>query len=340
MKRGVCSLLVFVAGCSGGIQSAVSPASVEARHLDSLFWSFFGVLSVTYVLVVLATALAAWRGARRRRSEPDAPPSPHDDATTHRRLARRIGIAAGLSAIVLFTLLVQSEVVGHAVDDVPVGSDTLQVDVIGHQWWWQIQYRSEQPSQRLTTANELYLPVGRPVVLHLSSRDVIHSLWVPNIHGKMDLIPGYERKLVVRIDRPGVYRGQCAEFCGAQHAHMGLRVFAVEPERFERWREAQLRPAREPATDVQRRGRDVFVQSSCVLCHTIRGTPAAATFGPDLTHLASRSTIAAGSRSNTRGNLAGWILDPQSIKPGAKMPPNRLGGEDLQALLAYLGSLR
>jgi cytochrome c oxidase subunit 2 len=174
----------------------------------------------------------------------------------------------------------------------------------------------------------------------LRANDVIHSLWVPNLSGKKDLIPGRTATLRLRADKPGSYRGQCAEFCGLEHALMALLVHAVPPSDYEAWAANQRQPAREPVDAVARRGREVFLGTSCTMCHTITGTTAQARLGPDLTHLASRQTIAAGMFPNNRGHLAGWIGDPQALKPGVNMPANTLPPDDLQALLAYLETLR
>jgi cytochrome c oxidase subunit 2 len=178
------------------------------------------------------------------------------------------------------------------------------------------------------------------VVLKLQSPDVIHSFWVPNLAPKKDVIPGHTLTLALRADKPGVYRGQCAEFCGYQHAKMAFLVIAEEPAQYEQWANAQRASAKEPADAVQKRGQQVFMESPCVMCHTIQGTAANAKNGPDLTHLASRTTIASGTLPNTRGHLAGWISNPQQVKPGTNMPAVTLPADDLQALLTYLESLQ
>jgi cytochrome c oxidase subunit 2 len=212
--------------------------------------------------------------------------------------------------------------------------------VTGYQWWWSVEYLNADPSLIVTTANELHVPVGRPILLTLKSADVIHSFWVPSLHGKTDLVPGRENATWLQVDRPGIFRGQCAEFCGVQHAHMSLSVIAESSDQFEQWLSAQRQPAPAPLTAEQSRGRDVVERGPCALCHTIRGTNAGARMGPDLTHFATRSTIAAGTVPNTRGNLAGWIADPQHLKPGSRMPATGLAAEDLQAVVAYLETLR
>ena len=228
---------------------------------------------------------------------------------------------------------------GKSLNALPV-EDALVVEVTGYQWWWKLRYLDPDPTKIVTTANELHVPVGRPVVLRLRAGDVIHSFWVPSLHGKRDLIPGQVNTLTLRADKPGVYRGQCAEFCGHAHAKMGLLVIAESPEEFGRWRDAQLRPAEPPRTAQQKHGRRVFETTSCALCHAVEGTEAGATMGPDLTHLMSRLTLAAGALPNTRGHLAGWITNAQSLKPGARMPNITLPPDDLQAVVAFLETLK
>jgi cytochrome c oxidase subunit 2 len=196
------------------------------------------------------------------------------------------------------------------------------------------------PSLRVTTANEIHIPVGRPVRFNLFSNDVIHSLWIPNLQGKIDLVPGRLNELWLRADRPGVFRGQCAEFCGLQHAKMALVVVAESSDDFERWLAGNRAPAPAPVTPEQQRGKDVVERGPCAMCHNITGTLAGGRSAPDLTHVASRSTIGAGSVPNTRGYLAGWIADPQHIKPGNRMPSPGLRDEELQAVLAYLETLK
>jgi cytochrome c oxidase subunit II len=242
---------------------------------------------------------------------------------------------------VLLVFLVVSFLTGRAYAVTPVSGRPLQISVVGHQWWWEVQYADSVNSRSLTTANEIHLPVGRTVILKMTSHDVIHSFWVPNLAGKKDLVPGYSTTTWLRADRPGIYRGQCAEFCGHQHALMGLLVIAEPPAQFARWYDAQLADAMPPTDTVASTGKNVFLGAhGCVLCHTVRGTAAGGTVGPDLTHLASRRTLAAATVPNTRGWLGGWVMDPQGIKPGAKMPPNDMRPDELQALLTYLQSLR
>jgi cytochrome c oxidase subunit 2 len=203
-----------------------------------------------------------------------------------------------------------------------------------------VQYPDSIAHNTVITANEVHIPVGRPVVMELSSLDVIHSIWVPSLTGKKDLIPGYTRSLWFRADTPGVYRGQCAEFCGLEHAKMGMLVIAQTEGDFDAWIAAQRATAATPSDSTAQHGKTVFEGTTCVMCHAISGTIAGATTGPNLTHIASRQTIAAGTLRNTNANLYSWISDPQRIKPGTLMPATELNPADLQALVAYLRQLK
>jgi cytochrome c oxidase subunit 2 len=248
--------------------------------------------------------------------------------------------ATGVSLAILVVTLVASYLTGRAYAITPEAGRPLQITLIGHQWWWEVVYNDSLSSRSLSTANEIHVPVGRTVVVKMTSKDVIHSFWVPNLAGKKDLIPGYSTTTWFRADRPGVYRGQCAEFCGHQHAMMSLLVIAEPREQFARWYDAQLADNMPPTDTTQSTGKNVFMNHGCVLCHTIRGTDAGGRTGPDLTHLATRRTLAAASIPNNRGWLGAWVMDPQSIKPGTRMPPNDMRPDELQALLTYLQGLR
>ena len=313
----------------GGVQSALNPAGPQAAAIANLTWWFFGVCALVYLLVLAATC---WAVARRRKPSDDAP-------ETSVRLGWIVGAATAVTIVTLVVLTVSSVVAGRGLTS-PSGPGAVTVDVIGHQWWWEFRYRDASANEWVNSPNELHVPVGVPVVLKATSRDVIHSFWVPNLHGKRDLVPGMVTHTWIQADRPGVYRGQCAEFCGHQHAHMAFLVIAEPMEEFLTWLRRQRGSAPQPRTAAQKRGHDVFMQGPCIMCHTIRGTAAASRFGPDLTHVAGRRTIAAGTLPTTRGHLAGWIVDSQSIKPGNRMPPNVLSGGDLQALLAYIETLK
>jgi cytochrome c oxidase subunit II len=311
-----------------GIQSALEPAGAQAEKIGDLWNLFLGVTSVVYVLVLLFLVIALFR---RR---PDLV-----TAVAEGRVRLGVQVATAATVLILFGLLTASIFTGRSIADVP--DRALQIAVIGRQWWWQVEYDDVDKSKRFTTANEIVIPVGVPVTLHLQSTDVIHSFWVPNLHGKRDLIPGRPAKtFTLQADRPGVYRGQCAEFCGYQHANMALWVTALPMAEYARWVEASRLPSRAPSTASQRKGQGVFLNSPCPLCHTIQGTPANGKTGPDLTHFASRRSIAAGTFPNRRGFLGGWILDAQHMKPGSLMPSMTLEQGEVEPLLDYLESLR
>ncbi|HYH09584.1 MAG TPA: cytochrome c oxidase subunit II [Thermoanaerobaculia bacterium] len=311
-----------------GIQSALEPAGMQAEKIADLWQFFLVVCTVVYVLVIIFLLAALFR--RRPEIVPKAV-SP--------RVRKAVIAATGLTVITLFALLTASIFTSRGIADVP--DRAIQIAVMGRQWWWQVEYDDRDKSKRVTTANEITIPVGVPVTLHLRSSDVIHSFWVPNLHGKRDLIPGKNATtLTIRADRPGVYRGQCAEFCGYQHANMALWVTALPMAEYAKWLEDARKPSKIPSTAEERKGQDVFMNSPCPLCHTIQGTPANGKTGPDLTHFASRRSIAAGSYPNNRGYLGGWILDAQHLKPGAYMPSIMLEQGELQPLIAYLESLR
>jgi cytochrome c oxidase subunit 2 len=319
---------VLCSGCSGN-QSTLNPHGPIAHSITQLSWFLIVLCAVIYVAVMIALFIAI---GRQRQETDDLP-------ETSARLTRNVTVAVTLTVITLVAITVSSVVAGHGLTS-PSGPGAVTVDVVGHQWWWEFQYHDVTPSDWFTSPNELHIPVGVPVVMKAISTDVIHSFWVPNLYGKRDLIPGIVTNTWMQADEPGVYRGQCAEFCGHQHAHMALTVVAEPMDKFQAWIQHQREPASAPSTDLQRRGQQVFLQSPCVTCHAIRGTDAGSHVGPELTHVASRLTIAAGTLPNTRGHLAGWIVNSQSIKPGNRMPPNVLEPDDLQAVLAYVRSLQ
>jgi cytochrome c oxidase subunit II len=312
-------------------QSALHPAGPYAEALERLWWVFFGVTAFVWIVVVIAAALAIRRGIRN--AEPDCSMEGVRGAT------KWIASALATTVVLLLGLLVTSIAAGRSVS--PVGETyTREIRITGYQWWWDVQYLNARPDLIAQTANELHLPVGERVRLILTSSDVIHSFWVPNLHGKRDLIPGKKAIFTIRADKPGIYRAACAEFCGLQHAKMGL-VVIVEPKAdFEKWLHRMRLPAPHPKTAEEQRGQQVFLMTTCSLCHTIKGTIAGARTGPDLTHIGSRRTLAAATIPNNTGNLHGWIADPASIKPGVVMPSNPLEPADLHALVAYLRSLQ
>jgi len=286
-----------------------------------------------WLLVILTLSVALLRGLR-------APAGPLDvNPIGERHRTRIVSGAVAVTTLVMIGLTLLSYFSDRTL--AAIGANpTVKIRVTGHQWWWEVRYQSDQPNRIVTTANEIHIPVGEPVELTLTSTDVIHSFWVPSLAGKLDLIPGRENVLGLNADKAGVYRGQCAEFCGAQHAHMGVLIKAEARPAFDAWLGKQLEPAAEATSDEAATGRQLVLTRPCVMCHQIRGTIAGATAGPDLTHLASRQTLAAGTLSMSRGNLAAWIADPQGIKPGAHMPVMNLNGDELNAIVAYLESLK
>lgn len=331
------SLLSFLSGC-GGAQSVLNPAGPQAGRISRLWWFMFYVCAVVFVLVSISILVAAFRSRRRSHDEFDAThiiPEPRSE----QRMTRVVTGAIAVTTIILSVFLVASFRTGRATYTLQDPA-ALTVKVTGHQWWWEVRYEDQTPSNIFKTANEIHIPVGRSVELKLTSTDVIHSFWAPNLDGKKDLLPGHENIIWLKADHEGEFYGQCAEFCGHQHAHMRFVVVAESPDKFNAWLEAQRKPAFQPADAAQGRGQQVFLSSPCVMCHTIRGTDAGGSVAPDLTHLASRKTIAAGTLPLTRGHLAGWITNSQEIKPGNRMPPVPLPPEDLQALLSYLESLK
>jgi cytochrome c oxidase subunit 2 len=324
-----------LAGCSG-IQTALDPAGGGAEIIHRMWLLLFWVCAAVWVLVLLALFWAIVR--RRGIHDPATAPEPAPEPRTERRIGGVVGIAIAATVVILIGLTVASYSAGRGLFS-ENGDGAVSIEVVGHQWWWEVKYLAAEPSQSFVGANEIHLPVGETVRIILRADDVIHSLWIPNLNGKKDLIPGQANVLYVSADRPGTFRGQCAEFCGVQHAHMALFVVAEPKEDFAAWEERQRQPARQPQNAEEQRGQQVFLGGPCVMCHTIQGTIAGATTGPDLTHLASRLSIGAGRLPNTRGHLGGWVLDPQTPKPGNRMPPNPLPPDEFQVLLSYLDSL-
>jgi cytochrome c oxidase subunit 2 len=316
-----------------GMHSAISTAGPRAHDIAQLMTLFTAVCAAVYLIVIGVLVWALLRKRARARLA-----SPAEREIADRKARHVVSWATALTVLILITLGLSDFFVQRSLFEPP--TDPLRILVTGHQYWWEIEYDHSDPSQRVRTANELHIPTGKPVELVLTSRDVIHSFWLPSITGKKDLIPGRTNTEVLIADKPGLYTGQCAEFCGLQHARMRLVLHADTPEDFEKWRQQQLQPGREPATDTERRGRSVFTSASCVLCHSVQGTDASATVGPDLTHLASRDMIAAGTLANTPGNLATWITAPHRVKPGVQMPATPLPPDDIGALTQYLASLQ
>lgn len=262
-----------------------------------------------------------------------------------RRISARRWIVGGgvifpavtLSALLVYSLVITNSIAALDTDMAPMP----RVHVVGKQWWWEVRYESAEGGGQIVLANELHVPVGRPVEVLLYSTDVIHSFWVPSLAGKVDMIPGRTNRLVIRTDEAGVYRGQCAEYCGGQHALMAFYIVAEPQAEFDAWLARQAQPASPPGDPFLRQGYDAFFRGECHECHAVRGTIATAQLGPDLTHVGSRRSLAAGVLDNHIGTMAGWIAGAQDVKAGNRMPSmNIYSGQELRAVSAWLGSLQ
>jgi cytochrome c oxidase subunit 2 len=330
-------LLLLLPACSyQHYQSDFGGGAVDDRQFLTLFWIFIGVCAVMYVLVIGFMVVAILR--RGRSSDANVVETGRHHRSHPLMRSTLIGWAA-LIGIGLAGLAIASFIADRSMAKATTG-EKLSVTVTGKQWWWDIVYNSADASKTLRTANELHLPVGVPTRILLNSSDVIHSFWVPSLGGKQDLIPGRDNDITIVPTKTGIYRGQCAEYCGTQHAHMAL-VVVVEPyPDFIKWWQHQLQPAVAPATPEARAGYRYVTSGPCSACHAIGGTPASAQIAPDLTHLASRKSLAAGTLPMSKGNLYGWVADPQSLKPGNKMPTIGLEPDQLHAVVAYLETLK
>ena len=324
---GVVAGAALASGC--GEQSALDPRAEPAREIATLWWWMLAIAGV----VIGGALFLLWLGWLRRR-RPGLPLFGRRESVST-ALVVLFGIAIPL-AVNVGVFVVANFVVAKATDAPDPGTTPLTIEVVGHQWFWEVRY----PGTTAVTANEIHIPVGTRVNVVARTADVIHSFWVPQLNRKIDMIPGHPNRVLLEADRPGRFRGQCAEFCGAQHAHMGMYVFADPPGRFRAWLDAQAAGRRPPSGAEERRGERLFLDEACASCHTIRGTDARGTVGPDLTHLGSRSTIAALALPNRPAELGRWIRDPQHVKPGNRMPALDLPERDFRALQAYLEGLR
>ncbi len=313
--------------------SALDPRGPAAGRLATLWWVMlaFGAAIWVLVMVLMFAALL-----RRRRATAEVPP---DDA--NQDAGRRWPIWGLVLTVVILAIVFGYTINTLAAVETPPNSPGVHILVVARRWWWEVRYTDTG----IETANEIHIPVGVPVTIQLESYDVIHSFWVPQLHGKMDAIPTRINNITIQADKPGIYRGQCAEFCGLQHANMGLLVIAESQADYNNWLHGQEQPAMNPANPAAMKGQQVFLSAGCAFCHMIRGlddTDVVRTdvrLGPDLTHLQSRMMIAAATLPNNPGNLAGWVSNAQQIKPGSLMPPISLNSQDLQNLLAYLQTL-
>lgn len=313
----------MLSGCTGS-QAILAPGSRDARMVAELAWWMFALAAFIFIVTIglLLTGIALRHGREAR-------PMSFRASTA---MVVAGGVIAPIAAIIALSLsgvMIGDETEGND------GADGPLIEVRAERWWWEFRYLNADGSVRAVTANELHLPVGRRAKLRLISDNVIHSFWVPNLQGKTDMVPGKVNILYAEPDQAGRWRGQCAEFCGLQHGLMGFFVEAMPQADFAAWLDAQAADA-----TAQGRGQQVFMDLGCGECHTIRGTAARGTKGPDLTHLATRQTIAAATLPNTRGNLGGWITGVQEVKPGAEMPSFTPAPDDLTALLDYLEALQ
>jgi cytochrome c oxidase subunit II len=329
-RLGAALAPLLLAACDARM-SMFRPASPEAARISRLTWFLVVAAAVVYV-VVIAFLVAAI--LRRRRGDARAV----DLAPTGSRAVIVGGaVIPGIILVAIFILGLGAMRTYPTAD----GTRLLTYEVTGHQWWWDVVYRDPTRGVSFRTANEIHVPVGQPVQLTLVSADVIHSFWVPQLQGKIDLIPGDTNSIRFVASKPGRYRGQCAEYCGTQHAHMALVVVAEDSATFRRWVAAQRQASVAPADSEALLGQRLVVGGPCALCHTIGGTSANATFGPDLTHVGSRLTLAAGELPNDPATMEAWITNAQSLKPGAQMPSiTQFNGRELRAMATYLESLK
>ena len=308
------------------ILTGAGPVAVLQARLG---WWLMGVS----VIVVIVVAILLLVGSFRRRD--DAQGSIVRSGSGLRWVVVGGMIVPAALLVITFAFTIVTEDATAA----PPSDPAVTVEITGHRWWWEVKYVAD-PAHTFVTANEIHIPVGQPVRLQLNSADVIHSFWIPQLAGKTDVIPGQTNVAWLQADKPGVYRGACTEYCGLQHANMAAFVVAESPEQFQQWLRSQLDNAKAPTDPDAADGLAVFQKSACAACHAIRGSDALGHVGPELTHLASRMTLAGGTVENTRGNLAGWIANSQAIKPGNDMPTMTLSPRDLQALVAYLETLK
>ncbi|MCK1387617.1 cytochrome c oxidase subunit II [Bradyrhizobium sp. 21] len=327
----VLSATWLLAGCSGR-QSALDPQGLQSEQIRQTLFVFLVVATIIWIAVVFVLSM----GMLRRKREAAQPLGLHEEFEERSgRVILMLGLA---TTVVVLGLSVVSYAGQRTV--FAKSENALTLKIIGHQWWWEVHYEGDSPDKTFATANEIRIPTGQPVKVELESADVIHSFWVPSLTGKMDLITGQKNELQFTAKKAGVYRGQCAEFCGLQHAHMAFAVIALPPDEFGRWRDHENQSASSPPDQLGRQGEALFRARGCALCHNISGTPAGGQMGPDLTHIGSRTTIAAGTLPNTPATLGAWIADPQHIKPGNLMPQMPLQSGELIAILHYLEQLK
>jgi cytochrome c oxidase subunit 2 len=335
--RAIATGAIFLLPNSAFAAAPLSFMNAEGTKNYSVVALLWGLLGVS-ILVVAIVSVLLLVGIIRRWREPysdeprDVPPFRPERGLAWIYIGSAVSLAAlFLSAIWTFAVL------AHIASPIG-GKPALTLRVVGHQWWWEVGYESNETARNFTTANEIHIPTGKPVAVKLSTVDVIHSFWVPKLTGKMDTVPGQNNETWLEADKPGTYRGQCTEYCGLEHANMAFEVVADPPDKFAAWWENQLKGAATPAQAEAAQGQAAFMLH-CAVCHAIRGTSAGGTLGPDLSHLMTRQTIASGTLPNTPGYLSGWIADPQHMKPGNLMPVLDLSGPELASIETYLETL-
>lgn len=340
MKEAVAGYRSPVGAMTGGAMltaavSGLDPRGSAAREIEFVWWVLLAAGAIALAVVAVAMIVGLARRSREAAPAPAERRRRADDRRDERR-ARSWIVAGGvvLPALSVGVVLVATIDAMASLDD-EADADALVVEVIGHQWWWEVRY----PDSGVVTANEVNIPAGVPVRLDLRSADVVHSFWVPELAGKLDLLPERVNRLVIDADRPGRYLGRCAEFCGVQHANMAVVVVAHDESGFRRWLDEQSAPAAEPQGEAAE-GLRTFLDQGCATCHTIAGTPADGDEGPDLTHVASRELIAGGLLEPVVPDLTEWIEDPHAVKPGTKMPTTDLTPDQVDRLVTYLETLR
>ncbi len=314
------------------VPDALQPRGTGAGIVLAEMWWHLVFGTAVFVGVMGLLLAIVWR---QRNASPVEGLDEADITRGEARGVRWIWWGGIVMPVLVLTVIFGRSMVSLAALQSPEEPETVTIEVTGHRWWWEVRY----PVEDIVTANELHIPAGEPVHLELHAQDVIHTFWVPQLHPKIDMLPGETNELWIQADQPGIYRGICAEFCGLQHARMQFQVVAMEPAGYREWVEDRQQPPPEPTTELALQGREVFMDHNCAQCHAIAGTSAVGQIGPDLSDLATRLTLAGGVYRNNPGNLGGWLVDPQAMKPGALMPATPLDGEELQALLAYLGTL-
>jgi cytochrome c oxidase subunit 2 len=316
-----------------GSESMLNPAGGAAHRISTLGW----IVYITFMAVSLIMwILVAWVAVRRKGTLKEHDPF---NAAGGEQWILAGGIIIPL--MILTALFILSEDTMAHFPMAQQQDPPPEIVLVGHQWWWEIRYVSGRTDQHFVTANEMHIPVGQPVDIQLRSADVIHTFWIPRIHGKMDLIPGQPNMIRIEADHPGVYRGQCSEYCGAQHANMAMLVIADPPDQYKAWVARQRTDAAQPTTPQAQAGEQVFLSAACAFCHTVRGTDAAGVVAPDLTHLGSRMSLASDTLVNNKANLAAWITHAQSLKPGVEMPNlTEFTGVQLREMVDYLQQLQ